>query len=72
MKMILAALAVAIMPTVAVAQPAAAPSPITDAPTVATPVPKPQVRRTAARKPASPNIARVAAANRAATQEPQV
>jgi type IV secretion system protein VirB9 len=71
MKMIFAALAVAIMPTVAVAQPVTTPSPITDAPAVATPAPKPQVRRTAARKPVSPNIARVAAANRAATQEPQ-
>lgn len=71
MKIILAALAIAITPTVAVAQPAAAPSAITGTPAVATPAPKPQVRRAAARKPVSPNIARVAAANRAATQEPQ-
>jgi P-type conjugative transfer protein TrbG len=71
MKMILAALAIAIMPMTAVAQPAAAPLPLTHTPAVAVPVPKPQIRRAAVRKPVSPNIARVAAANRAATQEPQ-
>lgn len=71
MKMILAALVMAIMPTVAVAQPAATPPPITHAPAVAVPASKPQVRQAAARRPVSPNIARVAAANRAATQEPQ-
>ncbi|BBD01496.1 P-type conjugative transfer protein TrbG [Sphingobium sp. YG1] len=71
MKIILAALAVAIMPIAAIAQPVAAPPPSTDAQAVVVPAQKPQVRRTAARKPVSPNIARVVAANRAATLEPQ-
>lgn len=37
----------------------------------AAPVPKPTVRRARVKRPISPNVARVAAANRAATQEPQ-
>jgi P-type conjugative transfer protein TrbG len=35
------------------------------------PTPQPPVRRSHVRRPVSPNVARVAAANRAATQEPQ-
>lgn len=50
------------------------PSPQPTAPVVAPatpPAPKPPVRRTHVRPPVSPNVARVAAANRAATQQPQ-
>lgn len=72
MRIILAVLAIAFAPIPAAAQPAATPSPATAAALVASaPTPKRPVRRVALRKPASPNVARVAAANRAATQEPQ-
>ena len=72
MKIILAALAIALAPIPAAAQQAATPSPATAVvPVVTAPTPKRPVRRVALRKPVSPNVARVAAANRAATQEPQ-
>ncbi|ATE65216.1 P-type conjugative transfer protein TrbG [Rhizorhabdus dicambivorans] len=72
MKIILAALAIALAPISAAAQQAAPPSPATMvAPVITAPTPKRPVRRVALRKPVSPNVARVAAANRAATQEPQ-
>lgn len=72
MKIILAALAIALAPISAAAQQAAPPSSATMvAPVITAPTPKRPVRRVALRKPVSPNVARVAAANRAATQEPQ-
>lgn len=72
MKIILAALAIVLASIPAAAQPAATLSPATVvAPVVTAPTPKRPVRRVALRRPVSPNVARVAAANRAATQEPQ-
>src|SRR3546814_9445507 len=72
MKFILAvsAIALATAPTSAqnVASPKA-PAPVA-APAIA-PAPKPPVRRVRVKRPISPNVARVAAANRAATLEPQ-
>lgn len=71
MKMILAASALAFCATSAFAQTAAAPAPAT--PPVVSEKPsaqKPPVRRARFKKPVSPAVARVAIANRAATQEP--
>lgn len=72
MKFILAVSAIALATAPASAQIIA--SPKVPAP-VATPatasIPKPPVRRVRVKRPISPNVARVAAANRAATQEPQ-
>lgn len=72
MKFALAASALAIIATSAqaqttTAQPAPGPVAVAKAP----PAPKQQTRRAIARKQASPIVARVAAANRAATLEPQ-
>lgn len=72
MKLILAASVAALASTPASAQHAVIP-PVT-APAVtptAAPPSKPPVRRARVKAPVSPNVARVAAANRAATQEPQ-
>ncbi len=70
MKLVLAASAFALAAVPASAQTA---PPSVPAPQVAPAMtaPKPPVRRAAIRKPVSPNVARVAAANRAATREPQ-
>src|SRR3546814_16883654 len=72
MKFILAvsAIALATAPTSArnVASPKA-PAPVA-APAIA-PAPKPPVRRVRVKRPISPNVARVAAANRAAPPDPQ-
>ena len=71
MKMILAASALAFCATSAFAQTAAAPAPAT--PPVAADKPSAQkspVRRARFKRPVSPAVARVAIANRAATQEP--
>jgi len=77
MKFVLAASALAFSIAPALAQNAAvSPSPAkptstaTAAPVTTSPA-RPQVRRARVRKPVSPSVARVAAANRAATQEPQ-
>jgi len=77
MKFVLAASALALSIAPALAQNAAMP-PSTPKPTpmateapVVTPPAKPQVRRARVPKPISPSVARVAAANRSATQEPQ-
>ncbi|WP_371425112.1 P-type conjugative transfer protein TrbG [Tardiphaga sp.] len=72
MKFVLAASALAIIAASAqaqttTAQPAPGPVAVAKAP----PAPKQQTRRAIARKQASPIVARVAAANRAATLEPQ-
>lgn len=72
MKFVSAASALAIIATSAqaqttTAQPAPGPVAVAKAP----PAPKQQTRRAIARKQASPIVARVAAANRAATLEPQ-
>lgn len=72
MKLILAASAFALGAIPASAQsiaPSTSPTPV--APGVAAATSKPAIRRSTIRKPVSPNVARVAAANRAATQEPQ-
>ncbi|MBO9580140.1 MAG: P-type conjugative transfer protein TrbG [Sphingobium sp.] len=77
MKFVLAASALALSITPASAQNVALPpstpkpTPTATAAPVATPPAKPSIRRAHPRKPISPNVARVAAANRAATQEPQ-
>lgn len=72
MKIILAALAIALAPMPAAAQQAATPSPAKAVvPVVTAPPPKHPARQGGIRKPFSANVARVAAANRAATQEPQ-
>jgi len=71
-KFILASCALAIIATSAQAQtptPEPAHSPVATA--KVSPPPKPQVRRTIARKRLNPVVVRVAAANRAATLEPQ-
>lgn len=71
MKIILAASAFALSVAPASAQNVAAPLPPTSVATpAASPVPKVHIRRARIRRPANPNVARVAAANRAATQEP--
>jgi type IV secretion system protein VirB9 len=72
MKFVLAASALAIIATSAQAQtttPPPAPGPIAVA--KATPAPRQPTRRKIARKRVNPTVARVAAANRAATLEPQ-
>ena len=72
MKFILAASALAVIATSTQAQtttPQPAPGPVAVA--KAPPAPKQQARRAIARKRVSPMVARVAAANRAATLEPQ-
>lgn len=72
MKFVLAVSALALIATSARAQtttPQPAPGPI--AATKASPAPREQTRRTIARKRINPMVARVAAANRAATLEPQ-
>lgn len=77
MKLVLAASALALSIAPASAQKAALPAstpkptPMATAVPVTTPPAKPQTRRARVRKPVSPSVARVAAANRAATQEPQ-
>lgn len=77
MKFVLAVSALALNIAPASAQNAALPpstpkpAPTVVAAPVAAPAAKPPIRRAHARKPISPNVARVAAANRAATQEPQ-
>lgn len=77
MKFVLAASALALSIAPASAQKAALPAstpkptPMATAVPVTTPPAKPQTRRARVRKPVSPSVARVAAANRAATQEPQ-
>ena len=70
MKMILAASALALCATSAIAQNAAAPSPAAPAAADKQSAPKPPVRHARGRKPVSPAVARVATANRAATQQP--
>ena len=70
MKMILAASALALCATSAIAQNAAAPSPAAPAAADKQSAPKPPVRHARVRKPVSPAVARVATANRAATQQP--
>lgn len=72
MKFVLALLAIALATAPASAQTVS--SPKVSAPVAApaaAPVPKPPVRRVRVKRPISPDVARVAAANRAATQEPQ-
>lgn len=72
MKIVLAASALAFIATSAQAQtttPQPAPAPIAVA--KASPAPRQPTRRTIARTPVNPMVARVAAANRAATLEPQ-
>lgn len=72
MKFVSAASALAIIATSAQAQTTTPqPAPGTVAVAKASPAPKPPRRRTIPRKRASPTVARVAAANRAATLEPQ-
>ena len=77
MKFVLAASALALSTAPASAQnvalpgPAQKPTPMATAAPVTTPPAKPQIRRVRVRKPVSPSVARVAAANRAAMQEPQ-
>jgi P-type conjugative transfer protein TrbG len=72
MKFVLAASALAIIAASAQAQTTTAqPAPGTVAVAKAPPAPKQQTRRAIARKRVSPMVARVAAANRAATLEPQ-
>lgn len=70
MKMILAASALALCATSAAAQNAAAPSPAAPAAADKQSSSKPPVRHARVRKPVSPAVARVATANRAATQQP--
>lgn len=70
MKMILAASALALCVTSAAAQNAAAPSPIAPVAADKQSAPKQPVRHARVRKPVSPAVARVATANRAATQQP--
>lgn len=72
MRFILAASAIALATAPASAQIIAspkAPAPVAAPATV--PASKPPVRRVRVKRPISPNVVRVAAANRAATQEPQ-
>lgn len=72
MKFVLAVSAIALATAPASAQTVALPkvsAPVA-APATAS-IPKPPVRRVRVKRPISPNVARVAAANRAATQEPQ-
>lgn len=72
MKILLAASALALSVASAHAQSATAPSPPTPPATlVPTPIPATPIRRVRAGRRGSPTVARVAAANRAATQEPQ-
>ncbi len=72
MKLNLAASAIALAIAPAFAQTAASPAlPAPVATTSAAPAPKAPMRRARVKRPVSPNVARVAAANRAATQEPQ-
>lgn len=70
MNIILAASAAAVIAMPAAAQTVALPPPATTIVPVAAPAPKPPLRRAAIHK-TSPNVARVAAANRAAMQEPK-
>ena len=71
MKIMLAASAFALSVTPAFAQGVASPqSPTPVAAPAASPAPKPPVHRIRAKRTMSPAVARVAAANRAATQEP--
>ena len=72
MKILLAASALALSVASAHAQSATAPSPPIPAATlVPTPIPATPIRRARAERRGSPTVARVAAANRAAKQEPQ-
>jgi len=70
MKMILAASALALCATSAAAQTVATPPTAAPAAADRPPAPKPPVRHARVRKPVSPAVARVATANRAATQQP--
>lgn len=72
MKFVVAISAIALATAPASAQNIASPKVPTPmaAPATAS-IPKPSVRRVRVKRPISPNVARVAAANRAATQEPQ-
>lgn len=72
MKIILTASVLALCVAPAFAQNIPAPTPTAPAAaTVSAPIPKPPVRHARMRKPISPAVARVADANRAATQEPE-
>ena len=72
MRFILAASAIALATAPASAQIIASPKvPAPMAAPATVPASKPPVRRVRVKRPISPNVARVAAANRAATQEPQ-
>jgi type IV secretion system protein VirB9 len=72
MKCLLAASVLAVGGASASAQTVAPPTvPIATKPAVTTPAPTPSIRRAQVRKSINLNIARVAAANRAATAEPQ-
>ncbi len=72
MKFILPVSAIALATAPASAQIIASPKvPAPVAEPVTAPASKPPVRRVRVKRPISPNVARVAAANRAATQEPQ-
>jgi len=72
MRFILAVSAIALATAQASAQTVASPKvPAPVAAPATAPAPKPSVRRVRVKRPISPNVARVAAANRAATQEPQ-
>lgn len=72
MRFILAISAIALATAPASAQTVATPQvPAPVATPATTPATKPPVRHIRVKRPVSPNVARVAAANRAATQEPQ-
>jgi len=72
MKLILAASVIALATAPAFAQTAASPArPAPAATPAAAPASKAPMRRVRVKRPVSPDVARVAAANRAATQEPQ-
>jgi len=72
MRFILAVSAIALATAPAFAQIIASPKVLAPvAAPAAAPASKPPVRRVRVKRPISPNVARVAAANRAATQEPQ-
>lgn len=72
MKFVLAVSVIALATAPASAQTVSSPkAPASVAAPANAPVPKPPVRRVRVKRPISPNVVRVAAANRAATQEPQ-
>jgi type IV secretion system protein VirB9 len=73
MKLVIAVSAIALATASASAQSPSQPkTPTPVAAPASPPPPKPPARSAGAKRPVSPNVARVAAANRAATQEPQV